>query len=274
VLWKLDNLGHHSVHYADDGTIWVSSEKRKPDGAVAAIDSNDSAMDYILQQIDLDGKILRNISLFDVLKKNDLVGLSYMSKERTRSTGKLIDTLHQNDVETFPAGMASDMFKAGDLLVSMRDVNTVFVIDPTDLKVKFLSVGRFLHQHDPDFLKGDKISVFDNHNIPQSDTVTRASRIVEIDARTGAVTPVIDGTGEEPFFTDVMGSHQRLPNGNILVVPSGEGRVLEFTPEGRLAWRFDNRVAKGLNRRIYNAMVLPESMNEAFFKAKRATCGK
>lgn len=69
-----------------------------------------------------------------------------------------------------------------------------------------------------------------------------------------------------------MGVHQRLENGNILVVPSDEGRVLEFTADGRLVWRYDNRVAPNMNRRTYMAMVLPEHMDEAFFRERSKNC--
>jgi hypothetical protein len=147
------------------------------------------------------------------------------------------------------------------------------VIDATTKEVKFISTGRVMRHHDPDFMPGNKISVFDNHNISDpNNSWPTASRVVEFDAVSGDATTVLAGDGDEPFFTRIMGDHQRLKNGNILVVPSGEGRVLEFTKDGDLVWRFDNRVAVNKNRRIYNVMVLPENMDEAFFREKVSKC--
>jgi Arylsulfotransferase (ASST) len=274
LLWKLDNLGHHSVHYAGDGTIWVSAEDKS--GAFRPANNPDALpmRNWIMQQLSIDGKIMRTVNIADVLHKNDLDAFLYIDKIKNQPATLVRDALHLNDIETFPAGVKSDLFAEGDLLVSLRNISTVLVMDPKDLKVKFISTGRFVRQHDPDFMSDDKISVFDNHNVPNFETGVRASRIVEIDARTGAMTTVVNGAGEEPFFTDIMGVHQRLANGNILVVPSGEGRALEFSPDGHLVWRFDNRASKGINRRVFNAMVLPEAMDEAFFKARRAACSR
>jgi len=69
-----------------------------------------------------------------------------------------------------------------------------------------------------------------------------------------------------------MGVHQRLANGNILVAVTGEGRVLEFAPDGHLVWRFENRVAPNKNKIIYAARVLPAEMDAAFFVSRNKTC--
>lgn len=272
LLWKLDNLGHHSVHYADDGTLWVSAEDYIAEAPTGIPNYDAPVRSWKLQQLNLDGEILRNIPVIGLLQDNDLHGLLYLAATQNRSPSVSGDTLHLNDIETFPANMQSEIFTPGDLLISLRNINTVLVIDPKDLKVKFISVGRVLRQHDPDFVPGDRISIFDNHNVPDPKTGQLASRIVEIDVASGIAATVLKGTGEEPFYTDIMGVHQRLANGNILVVPSGEGRVLEFTPEGRLSWRWDNRVSNNLNRRVYMAKILPANMDEAFFQARQAAC--
>jgi hypothetical protein len=186
------------------------------------------------------------------------------------------DTLHLNDVETFPSTFQSTVFEPGDLMISLRNINGLAVFDPDTLQIKFISAGRFTRQHDPDFMEGDRISVFDNRNFTMDSDILGeppASRVVEIDVLTGEATPALDATNaEESFFTAIMGVHQRLNGGNILVTPSGEGRVLEFTADGRLAWRYENRIEEQRNGRITMATVLPETMDEAFFNKARASC--
>lgn len=275
VMWKLENLGHHSVHYdTDSKTIWVTAENFIGSGKTGYPRHKAPLRSWTVQNISLDGEILRTIPVIDIFLKNGLEGLLYMSSLRNGAPIVSGDTLHLNDVDTFPASMGSDIFNTGDLLLSFRNINTIMVVDAKSLKVKFLSVGRFARQHDPDFIAGDRISIFDNRNFtlaPEAGPPT--SRIVEIDARNGEVTTVLDGSAEERFFTDIMGVHQRLENGNILVLPSGEGRVLEFSPDGRLVWRYDNKVGKR-NMRTYMAKVLPVNMDEAFFEQQTINCQK
>lgn len=272
VMWKLDNLGHHSVHYADDETLWVSGEDRDAGLNSGFPNHDDPIRSWTLDNIDLDGKVLRSIPVIEVLLKNGLEGLLYLSSLRNGAPRVRGDTLHLNDVETFPAEFESEMFNPGDLLISLRNINAVMVLDPDTLEVKFLSIGGFVRQHDPDFLPGDKISVFDNFNHTMAPEFDQPySRIVEIDARNGEMTSILDDESESLFFTEIMGQHQRLENGNILVVSSGEGRVLEYTADGRLAWRYENTI-RGEKMRIYGSKVLPPAFDEAFFKQRAASC--
>ena len=227
-----------------------------------------------MQQIDFDGNILRTIPIIDILLAEGYEGLLYLSSTRNAKVRVSGDTLHLNDVEVFPEDMESQVFEPGDLMMSLRNINAVMVVDPEDFEVKFASVGRVMRQHDPDFLDGDRISVFDNR------TFTRgkfggpaASRIVELNALTGHVKVALDGANEDTaFYTEIMGMHQRLPNGNILVTATGQGRVLEFTPGGRLAWRYEHQSENGETKFVTHAEILPANLNEAFFKESIAKC--
>lgn len=274
VLWKLDNLGHHAVHLAEDDTLWVTAEdwlgEEVPDHYPM---HRPPLRSWTVQNIDADGTVLDTIPIIDVLQKNDMLGLLYMSSTHNRRPWVTGDTLHLNDVDTFPSDLSSEVFAPGDLMLSLRNINTIFVMDPETWEIKFISTGHVMRHHDPDFIAGDKISVFDNRNLgPSSEEAPLYSRIVELDVATGAATPVLTGDGEEPFYTMIMGVHQRLPNGNILVINSDDGRVLEFSADQRLVWRYSNRIDDTTNGRVYMAMVLPETMDEAFFEERIALC--
>jgi hypothetical protein len=53
------------------------------------------------------------------------------------------------------------------------------------------------------------------------------SRIIEIDPETRHIVWSYQGTDEEPFYTDIHGMQQQLPNGTVLVVEAQSGRVFE-----------------------------------------------
>ena len=44
----------------------------------------------------------------------------------------------------------------------------------------------------------------------------------------------------EKFFSALIGSNQRLPNGNTLITESDKGHVFEITREGKIVWEFYN----------------------------------
>jgi hypothetical protein len=157
VEWKLDNLGHHSVFYSNQGYLWVTAERYVNKGDTGYQNHEAPLRSWTVQKINLDGKILKEIEIIDVLQANDLYGLLHLSSLNSSNTLVSGDTLHLNDVDEFPAGMTSEIFEPGDLMVSLRNINAIFIFDPHTLKIKFLSIGRFLRQHDPDFLPGDRI---------------------------------------------------------------------------------------------------------------------
>ena len=273
VKWKLDNLGHHSVFYSEQGYLWVTALRFIKKGETGYQNHEAPLALYTVQKLSLDGELLKEIEILDILRKNDLYGLMFLSNIENDQTKVHGDTLHLNDVDEFPVGMKSLIFEPGDLMVSLRNINALLVFDPESLKIKFLSVGRTLRQHDPDFLPGDRISVFDNRNLsPSTGPEPLSSRILEIDAINGSTKVALQGHGDSRFFTAITGVHERLANGNILLTSNSDGRVMEFAPDGKIVWRYDNRLSDGRNARIHMAMLLPEYMNATFFEEKRNSC--
>ena len=78
--------------------------------------------------------------------------LSTIEPEITDVSG---DTLHMNDVETFPGYKEEGAFAAGDIMVSLRNINAIVIFSEKDEKVKYACVGEFVRQHDPDFIDGN-----------------------------------------------------------------------------------------------------------------------
>jgi hypothetical protein len=225
--------------------------------------------DYTVVEVSAEGKVLTEISVFDLLDRNGLGGLLYMSTLDHSSFQVSGDTLHLNDVETFPAALAPGVFEAGDILISLRNISTVLVFDPRTLRVKFVTTGRVLRQHDPDFIDGNTISIFDNN--PRD---RQYSRIVTMSAAdpTQAVHVRVEGSDGQPFRTPKMGKHQYLPGGNVLVVESVSGRVIEIDRAGRIVWQYVNLVKDGVAGSIADAVRLPPAMDAAFVAGAVSAC--
>ena len=132
-------------------------------------------------------------------------------------------------------------FSAGDLLVSLRSINLVFVLDPESLKVKWWRIGPWRRQHDPDWQDGGVITVFDNN------MHRRPSRIVSISPQSYETESIADGT-EFDFYTGIRGKHQVLPNGGVLITIPQQGHVVELDRDGNVVFEFLNVFAKDEKR--------------------------
>lgn len=271
--WILSNLGHHSISLDDDGNLWIPGERFVSPGEDAGFANHKGPLrDWIIQKISPEGAVLSTISAIDILTRNDLLGLLHLSNIHNETTGVRGDTLHLNDAEIFPRRMPEGIFRHGDLMISLRNINTVLVVDPESLKIRYRTTGAFLRQHDPEFVSGNRIIVFDNRNLtPWLDPKLRRSRILSIDAAGDSVNEVFP-LRSGGFFTDIMGKQQLLPNGNLLITVAWEGRAIEVTPDGETAWEYVNTVGSESRGVVTQARLLPAEMDAAFFQERRLSC--
>lgn len=165
------------------------------------------------------------------------------------------DIFHPNDLEELMPDRADafPMFEAGDLLMSLRELDMVAVFGQ-DGVLKWAQYGPWLRQHDPDFEADGTIAIFNNsRHRPRS-------AIYAIDPATNKVTdPLSEMTA--PFKSVWRGKHQTLPNGNILITIPEQGQALEVVPPGnKIAVEFNNPAAGGIpfNEDLANARWFPQ----------------
>ena len=245
VQWKLARQTHHSMDLDDDGNLWVPDRKRRLVRSAQMPDLPVPAWDDYLVKVSPDGTVLREISILEALHKSGREAL--INANGGHGTTVLLpedgDFTHLNDVEALPAALAAafPMFAAGDLLVSLRNLNLVMVLDPDSEQIKWSMVGPFMRQHDPDFQPDGRITLFDNRPDRSAGTTRGGSRILAIDPATRHVEVVYGGRPEQFFYSKRMGEQQRLPNGNYLITPTEAGYVFEVNPAGDVVWSYVNR---------------------------------
>ncbi len=211
------------------------------------------------------------ISVLDVLRENGLGGLLLVRAPFVASPRISGNPLHLNDVEVFPKRLEPGYFKPGDIMISLRDVHSVLVFDPRTLRLKFKSVGQLVAQHDPDFVDGNTISVFDNNNVAPT-SKRGSSRIVRISMPGNRLTVAFEGTAEHPFFTYKMGKQQLLPNGDLLLTESFGGRAIEVAPDGEIVWQYVNRIGPSQVGLVEEVQRLPLSAGDPFRGKQRTAC--
>ena len=269
IVWRLPYLTHHSVHQHDDGNLWVSGTKYQTEKVARLPNLIPPFYEETILEISPAGKILREWYVADLLRQNGYAGMLYMgslNNENTRIQGddRLLgktDILHLNDVEPFSSKMQPGFFAPGDVMVSLRNINTVFVFNVESEEIKFISTGQFVRQHDPDFIDGDRISVFDNNNASEPE---RKSKITIVSAKDNSHQEYFVGSKEKQFYTRVMGKHQWQPNGNLLITESMSGRGFEIDADGNLVWEYINSVDRGIVGVVGEVQRLPQEYTELF----------
>lgn len=243
VEWTLPAGNHHSLTRADDGTFWITAGSwEEPENGVTDSTSFSGLPEKLyydrLLHVREDGEILEEIDLLSIVYGNDLQRyIAKGSKQPLTSTPQ--DLLHLNDIEPLSASMADEYagFDAGDLLLSIRNLDLLLVLDPATKRVKWHTSREIIQQHDPDFIGDGWVGVFDNSldGTARGDLLG-GSRIVAFHPATDSVKTIFPTGKSDPFYTNVMGKWQQLDNGNLLLTEAQTGRLVEVTPGGETVW--------------------------------------
>ncbi len=271
VVWRLPYRTHHSLMRDDEGNFWSPGMKRHKEGLPGYPLYNPPFTEFTIVKVSPDGELLLEKSVFDLLRDNDQLGLLYLAARDGMKPEMTGDTLHLNDVKVFSSTMTPGFLAAGDVMISLRNLNAVLVFSQAGWKLKHLSIGKVIRQHDPDFIDGNTLSIFDNHQLGDREDGMQ-SRIVLESLPDGAITEVFRGAAEAQFYTGIMGKHQTLPNGNLLLVEAQAGRIWEVDTSGRLVWELNNIVEDGMLGALSDAIRLPPSLTAERLAELRAAC--
>lgn len=264
LVWKNAHKSHHALDIDDAGRIWTPTY---------GVPYQPSSLQPVSHQVDRigvfdakTGAVLKEYDLAAILAETDLQGLVLANKEIAR------DLLHLNDVEVLRADMAAafPLFEAGDILLSPRRLNQLWVLDGKTQKLKWWHIGPIHSAHDPDFQPDGTITVFDNRpgGVPNKSNggIGRlgGSRVLKIDPVTRAHEVMVASEGDFRLYSAYRGKHQVLENGNVLIAETDAGRALEVTPEGDIVWEYINTFDDETVAWMMDAMRYPPEFAKAF----------
>ena len=149
---------------------------------------------------------------------------------------------HFNSIHELPANRwfdgGDERFRPGNILVSSRHLDTIFIIDKRSSEVVWQYSKDLDYQHEATMVKkglqgAGRILLFNNgyHNR----NAYRRTRVQAIDPIGGDVEWEY---GSRFFFSSIAGTVQKLPGANFLIVSSRGGRVFEITPAGKIVWEW------------------------------------
>jgi hypothetical protein len=231
LLWARCDSYHHDLTVDEKGRIWVLRSDRR---FHAALNGEHPILDDAVEVLREDGSPIDRISILDALENSSYAPyLHRIDQRRLKKTG---DVFHTNSVKVLedPEALEHPAFRAGNLLISIRELDAVAVLDPRSKTVVWSLSGMWVRQHEALLLRGGTILLFDNLGR------RGRSRALEFNPLTQQVLWSFPRDGQIDLYSDCCGSVQRLPNGNTLITETSRGRALEVTREGTVVWEFVN----------------------------------
>jgi outer membrane protein assembly factor BamB len=231
LLWKHVGRVHHDAWVCPDGTIYTLTHGSR---TIPEIDPRLPSLLDSITVLSPEGNTMREISLLEVLRKSPYAFLLPHSSGMALPKGTdSIDVLHANHIEVFDGALEkkSSLYRRGNILISMKNINSVAIMDGRTLQILWLwGPTNLTLQHHPTLLENGDILLFDNG--------TKESEVVEVNPATDEV--VWRYAPENGFFSSIQGACQRLPAGDTLITVSQGGYALEVSPSGSIVWKFAN----------------------------------
>ncbi|MEM7203717.1 MAG: arylsulfotransferase family protein [Planctomycetota bacterium] len=233
VRWAYRGGCHHDLHVGEDGTIHTLAYRLRTEvparlaGHPAFLQA--PYFEDVVVELSASGEVRREISVLQAFVDSQYGStLALLARQG--------DFFHPNTVSVMDGRFADrhPLYRQGNLLVCVRNSNTVGVIDPRTERVVWALQGLWTYPHDPSVVEAGRLLVFDN----LGDTMQ--SRIVEVDPLTQEVTWTYRGSPKAPFLSEVCGASQRLPGGNTMIVETTGGRAFEVNRAGDIVWEYLN----------------------------------
>jgi len=158
------------------------------------------------------------------------------------------DWTHTNTIQELPENKWYDAgdarFKPGNILQSLRQLDTISIVDRDSGEVVWAYTGDYngglSGQHEPHMIEkglagAGNIIVFDNGTSPRKDLAhCGCSYVLEINPSDSSLVWVYENG--HFFYARFTANCQRLPNGNTLILESLCRRLFEVTPEKEIVW--------------------------------------
>jgi hypothetical protein len=234
LLWKFSQKSHHDVDVDESGLIYTLGREEREHSPITA---GGALLDDVIHILEPSGKLVESFRISECLQRSRFAPLLQFAEQ------SIPDVFHTNTLAILDGSLEhrSAVFAKGNLLVSFRNLNTIAIIDPKKREVVWALTGAWSMQHEPTLLSSGRLLIFDNrpilNHLPPE---TGSSRVVEFDPFTQEVYWEYAGAQERPLYSSVMGSVQRLPNGNTLITESVYGRAFEVSPAKDVVWEFRN----------------------------------
>lgn len=220
VLWRLAVNAFNDFWVSPDGEelLYLDKQTRSLGG--------ETFLEDFVVSLDRQGWEQWRFSILQALDQSSF-------RELLEPPGPSADRLHSNKIARLAASeVVGSPFREGDLLVSLREIDTVMVLDGRSHTVLWAQRGPYSRQHAPVLFPGGRLLLFDNRGLGN-----QRSRILEVEVASQRARQVWPPEGMR-FFSAQAGDLHPLPNDHLLVVESERGRAYELNRNLEIVWEF------------------------------------
>ncbi|GEM_PF-7001106 len=235
LIWFKPGRNHHYIDVSPEGDIYtLSLDVISKSFSYPHLEHihPPSFEDYI-EIINEDGKLQKRISILKAISESTYSEAFLHTLYNANAKG---DHLHPNTVHYVTSKQAAQnkLFKTGDLIISLRSVDTIIVIDPKTENIRWLGKGAWAGQHHTILSKEGKITLFDNLGAER----LRKSRIMEFDPITSQYKVLYSGQEDHPFYAPFCSMFQLLPHKHIFITSHHNGRMFEIDAQKNIVWEY------------------------------------
>jgi len=231
LVWSYRGRVHDAICPTEDGAFCTLERVDvSPDGEGGLAGGTADVITFLSAE----GEVVRRIPLLEALGNSPYAPLL----KREPAGGAL---LRANAVRPLGDALSNESpaFAAGNLVVSLPDIQAVAVVDSETEEVVWALAGLWRSMSGPVLLENGNMLIFvDDVGGHESDRT--ASEVRELDPFTQQTVWAYPGDATRPLQSASGGACQRLGNGNTLISESDGGRAIEVTPAGDIVWEFLN----------------------------------
>jgi len=284
--WTLEHTTHHSIEVSERGgylAVGRNYIRRDDFGMFPPLTRSAKNVGFFMEDLVIkmsdEGEIEYRKSIPEILFDSGLETLLTANGYNFVDNGFVdAEITHVNKIAELSfadAGSFPD-FEAGDLLISLRNYNLLFVVDPDSWQVKWNQTGPWRRQHDPEFNADGTISVFNNNTYQlgrgTTDTTIltdpRISNIIKVDPSTGQSEIIYGQQKGEEFYSVVRGKFEPVDGGGLLITEFEAGRIFETNADREIVWEYINRYDEDEVLELTEARIYPS----AYFDVQDWTC--
>ena len=232
IVWFIESHFHHSIEQGLNNktiltNIWMDEPLIFKTGEFSKIRNDGYAV------VSLDGKILEERSIAQILYDNEYHGLLFGQKWE-------YDRIHLNDAEFIT--QSDEFVERGDIMISARNISSVFLYRPSTNKIIWLKSGPFLNQHDVNYIGNGFFSIFGNDNVRgrrlNPRLVQQYSSIYFYDMSKDEIIKIKE-LNESNISINSQGRSKVLDNGQIFI-DDGE-RAMILSKDGDILLRYSHK---------------------------------
>ena len=245
---------HHDVYRKNNGNTLTICREAVPDKYMSRVREprwqGQTIYGDVIIEVNHDGDVVWAWHAYEHLDLNHYRILASPEWHGGPYNSTVCDWTHVNTVQAIPENKWYDRgdqrFKPGNVMISPRSLDTVYLIDGDTKEVVWEYTGNYFGglsgQHEPHMIpKGlpgeGNVLIFDNGASPWKDLGHAGkSYVLEVDPTTKEVVWVYDKGLD--FHATYTANAQRLANGNTLICESAGRRIFEVTPDQETVWEY------------------------------------